>query len=91
RLDIINKCFSKKTTEDILLSLENEAEIRGEKWIINAINAMKHASPTSLKICLKSIREGRSLTLEDCLRCDYTIFRHMTRGALTNDCLEVCI
>ncbi|KAK4406473.1 putative 3-hydroxyisobutyryl-CoA hydrolase 3 [Sesamum angolense] len=85
RLDIINKCFSKKTVEDILSSLETEALSCKDKWMVNAINSIKYASPTSLKIFLKSvsidhvlilqIRGGRSSTVEECLRHDYTIWK----------------
>ncbi|XP_020552823.1 probable 3-hydroxyisobutyryl-CoA hydrolase 3 isoform X2 [Sesamum indicum] len=88
RLDIINKCFSKKSVEDILTSLETEVVRCGDKWMANAINSMKRASPTSLKICLKSIREGRSSTLEECLRRDYIVSRHMVRRTFNNDFFE---
>ncbi|KAL2230610.1 UNVERIFIED_CONTAM: putative 3-hydroxyisobutyryl-CoA hydrolase 3, partial [Sesamum indicum] len=88
RLDIINKCLSKKTVEDILSSLETEVESCKDKWMVKAINSIKYASPTSLKIFLRSIREGRSLTMEECLRHDYTIVRHMLRRTLHNDFFE---
>ncbi|KAL0455656.1 UNVERIFIED_CONTAM: putative 3-hydroxyisobutyryl-CoA hydrolase 2 [Sesamum latifolium] len=88
RLDIINKCFSKKTVEDILSSLETEVLSCKHKWMVNAINSIKYASPTCLKIFLKSIREGRSSTVEECLRNDYIIVRHMLRRTLNNDFFE---
>ncbi|KAL8542044.1 hypothetical protein ACS0TY_003053 [Phlomoides rotata] len=88
RLDIINKCFSKKTVEDILSSLETEVENCGDEWMVNAIFSMKSASPTSLKITLKNIREGRYATREECLKRDYTIFRHVTRRKLSRDINE---
>ncbi|KAL0310297.1 UNVERIFIED_CONTAM: hypothetical protein Scaly_2941700 [Sesamum calycinum] len=81
--------------------------------MVNAINSIKYASPTSLKIFLKSvissytffilstillvsidhvlilqIRGGRSSTVEECLRHDYTIVRHMLRRTLNNDFFE---
>ncbi|KAJ6383172.1 hypothetical protein OIU77_031572 [Salix suchowensis] len=55
RMEIINKCFSRKTVEEILSSLEREAEDREEKWILEAIKSMKSACPISLKISLKSV------------------------------------
>ncbi|KAK4431215.1 putative 3-hydroxyisobutyryl-CoA hydrolase 3 [Sesamum alatum] len=88
RLDIINKCFSKKTVEEILTSIETEVVHCKDKWLVAAINSMKYASPTSLKICLKSIREGRSSTLEDCLTRDYIISRHLARRTFNNDGFE---
>ncbi|GAB4836193.1 hypothetical protein Ancab_001107 [Ancistrocladus abbreviatus] len=88
RLKTINRCFSGKTVEEILLSLENEAASGAEKWIDKAISSMKAASPTSLKIALRSIREGRGQTLEQCLIREYTIARHMVRRTVSNDFYE---
>ncbi|KAK3000413.1 hypothetical protein RJ639_022287 [Escallonia herrerae] len=56
RLEIVNVCFSKKTVEEILLSLENEVSRGADKWVAKAISSMKSASPTSLKIFLRSVR-----------------------------------
>ncbi|XP_022634071.1 probable 3-hydroxyisobutyryl-CoA hydrolase 3 [Vigna radiata var. radiata] len=55
RLEVINKCFSKETVEEILESLEeHESENGAEKWITNALSFMRSSCPTSLKIFLKS-------------------------------------
>ena len=35
---------------------EEIIEYDGEKWMIEAMKSMKAASPTSLKICLRSVR-----------------------------------
>ncbi|KAJ6915435.1 hypothetical protein NC651_017435 [Populus alba x Populus x berolinensis] len=59
RLEIINKCFSRKTVEEILSSLESEAGNRADKWVLEAIKSMKAASPISLKISLKSWEPAR--------------------------------
>ncbi|KAL3360805.1 hypothetical protein AABB24_013988 [Solanum stoloniferum] len=55
RLDIINGCFGKDTVEEILFALEKENTAMNDKWIANAIKSMKLASPTSLKITLRSV------------------------------------
>ncbi|KAK3014418.1 hypothetical protein RJ639_009087, partial [Escallonia herrerae] len=55
RLEIVNECFSKKTVEEILLSLENEVSRGADEWVAKAISSMKSASPTSLKIFLRSV------------------------------------
>ncbi|KAJ6743759.1 3-HYDROXYISOBUTYRYL-COA HYDROLASE-RELATED [Salix viminalis] len=88
RMEIINKCFSRKTVEEILSSLEREAEDREEKWILEAIKSMKSACPISLKISLKSIREGREQTLDQCLAREYNIFCHIKRRTVSNDFFE---
>ncbi|KAK6782087.1 hypothetical protein RDI58_019883 [Solanum bulbocastanum] len=48
-----------------------------DKWITNAIKSMKLASPTSLKITLKFIREGRKQTLRQCLIREFNISSHI--------------
>ncbi|KAF8044444.1 hypothetical protein BT93_A2435 [Corymbia citriodora subsp. variegata] len=89
RLKIINKCFSRQTVEDILNSLEKELlDNLAEKWIADAVKSMKSASPTSLKIFLRSIREGRGQTIERCLAREYTIFCNILRRKITNDFYE---
>ncbi|KAL6326298.1 hypothetical protein AAG906_004795 [Vitis piasezkii] len=88
RLETINKCFSRRTVEEILSMLENEAANGDNKWIIQAISSMKSASPTSLKIFLKLIREGRAKELKDCLIQDYTIACHLFRRSFNPDFIE---
>ncbi|KAI3407312.1 uncharacterized protein J3R85_021107 [Psidium guajava] len=89
RLKRINQCFSRQTVEGILHSLEKELlDNMAEKWIAAAVNSMKAASPTSLKIFLRSIREGRGQTIEQCLARDYTIFCNIVRRKITNDFYE---
>ncbi|KAF7138844.1 hypothetical protein RHSIM_Rhsim07G0072300 [Rhododendron simsii] len=87
RLETINKCFCKDTVEEILLSLE-EMSSGVDKWIVEAISSLKSASPTSLKIGLRSIREGRKQTLELCIAREYIICSHVVRGTVTNDFFE---
>ncbi|KAL6008482.1 hypothetical protein ACLOJK_033994 [Asimina triloba] len=65
RLDIIDKCFSKATVEEIISALEDEAENRADEsndWIVKAIKSLKMASPLALKV-----REGRTDDLRRCL------------------------
>ncbi|XP_011008676.1 PREDICTED: 3-hydroxyisobutyryl-CoA hydrolase 1-like isoform X2 [Populus euphratica] len=88
RLEIINKCFSRKTVEEILSSLEIEAGNRADKWVLEAIKSMKAASPISLKISLKSIREGRVQELDQCLAREYNIFCHIMRRTVSIDFFE---
>ncbi|XP_061974820.1 3-hydroxyisobutyryl-CoA hydrolase 1-like [Populus nigra] len=88
RLEVINKCFSKETVEEVLLSLENEVENRTEKWILLAIKSIKSVSPISLKIALRSIREGRTQNLKQCLVREYTICCNCIRATVSNDALE---
>ncbi|KAF6155532.1 hypothetical protein GIB67_017887 [Kingdonia uniflora] len=89
-LDIINKCFSKNTVEEILSSLENEYIGKEVKWISAAIRSLKTASPLGLKIFLRSIREGRTQDLKQCLVREYRLSSHVLRRTISNDFYEGC-
>ncbi|KAL6327541.1 hypothetical protein AAG906_021633 [Vitis piasezkii] len=80
--------FLKGTVEEILSTLENEVVNGDNKWIVHTISSMTSASPTSLKIFLKLIREGRTKELKDCLIQDYTIVCHLIRRTLNLDFVE---
>ncbi|KAL5755535.1 hypothetical protein ACOSQ2_020281 [Xanthoceras sorbifolium] len=89
RLEIVNKCFSGETVEDILLALEKQIENGStEKWMVDAINSMKSSTPTGLKLFLRSIREGRRQNLEECLVLEYTVVCHVIRRTMSNDFYE---
>ncbi|QCD95022.1 3-hydroxyisobutyryl-CoA hydrolase [Vigna unguiculata] len=88
RLEVINKCFSKGTVEEIIICLEKELENGGEKWIKDALSSMSSSCPLSLKIFLKSIRLGRVQNFKQCLHRDYTIGAHMLRRTVSNDFYE---
>ncbi|KAI4347410.1 hypothetical protein L6164_008225 [Bauhinia variegata] len=93
RLETINKCFSKGTVEEIILSLENERENGAENWMTDALNSMRYSSPTSLKLFLRVvriiIREGRhEQNIGKSLAKDYIISYHMFRRTVSNDFYE---
>ncbi|OMO78089.1 hypothetical protein CCACVL1_14657 [Corchorus capsularis] len=67
---------------------EKEMENKAEKWMIEAVKSMKAASPSSLKIFLRSIREGRKQTLEQCLAREYITLSHIFRGSMNSDFCE---
>lgn len=90
RLDVINKCFSRKTVEDIISALEKEAANQKDSWISSIIETLKKASPTSLKISLRSIREGRLQGIGQCLIREYRMVCHVLRGELSKDFFEGC-
>ncbi|CAM0956098.1 unnamed protein product [Alopecurus aequalis] len=90
RLEIINKCFSKRTVEEIISALEQEAPSVADEWVTVAIKSLRKASPTSLKISLASIREGRLQTVGECLRREYRMVCHVMRGDFSRDFFEGC-
>jgi 3-hydroxyisobutyryl-CoA hydrolase len=90
RLEIIEKCFSKETVEDILSALELEAKSVADQWLNSSIQSMKKASPVSLKITLRSIREGRRQQLHECLVREYRMTCHVILRKISSDFYEGC-
>ncbi|XP_069143557.1 3-hydroxyisobutyryl-CoA hydrolase-like protein 5 [Solanum lycopersicum] len=80
KLSIINECFSKDSVEEIIESFEAEGSRKGNDWILAVLKSLKKASPTALKITLRSIREGRTQTISECLRISMNIQRAITSG-----------
>jgi 3-hydroxyisobutyryl-CoA hydrolase len=76
RLDVIDKCFSHETVEEIVDALESEAARLDEEWCTLALKRLKEASPLALKVSLRSIREGRYQTLDECLVREYRMSMH---------------
>ncbi|KAK9095469.1 hypothetical protein Scep_026938 [Stephania cephalantha] len=71
RIETIDKCFSLGTVEEIIDALESEASISSDEWCTATLKRLKEASPLGLKLALKSIREGRYQTLDQCLIREY--------------------
>ncbi|XP_019100814.1 PREDICTED: probable 3-hydroxyisobutyryl-CoA hydrolase 3 [Camelina sativa] len=90
RLDVIDRCFSRRTVEDIISALEREFTQRPDDWISSTTQALKKASPSSLKISLRSIREGRLQGVGHCLIRDYRMVCHVMKGDLSKDIVEGC-
>ncbi|XP_040930704.1 3-hydroxyisobutyryl-CoA hydrolase 1 isoform X2 [Gossypium hirsutum] len=90
RLDVIDRCFSQRTVEEILSALEREVVDQRDGWISATIQTLKKASPTSLKISLRSIRVGRVQGVGACLTREYRMVCHVMRGEFSNDFLEGC-
>ncbi|GAB4837704.1 hypothetical protein Ancab_002557 [Ancistrocladus abbreviatus] len=90
RIELINKCFSKNTVEEILQALVQEKEVNGvaDKWLVNAINSIKQASPSSLKIFLRSVREGREQRLYQCLIREHIITGNIFSRRISDDFYE---
>ncbi|XP_020551231.1 3-hydroxyisobutyryl-CoA hydrolase-like protein 1, mitochondrial isoform X3 [Sesamum indicum] len=88
RIDTLDKCFSQDTVEEIIESLENEAAKTNEVWCTSALKKLKEASPLSLKVSLKSIREGRFQTLDQCLIREYRMCLQGISGQISGDFCE---
>ncbi|KAK9911351.1 hypothetical protein M0R45_035267 [Rubus argutus] len=90
RMDVINKCFSRRTVEEIFSALEAEAANGENDWLLTTIQSLKKASPMSLKISLRSIREGRLQGVGQCLVREYRMVCHVMQGEVSKDFREGC-
>ncbi|CAN4092603.1 unnamed protein product [Withania somnifera] len=88
KFEKIDKCFSKDTVEEIIEALEREASESHDEWCDTALNKIKEASPLSLKVALKSIREGRFQPLDQCLVREYRISVNWVSKRVSNDFCE---
>ncbi len=72
-LEKISSHFSKDTVEEIVSSLE---AAKDDQWAQKVSKTMSRMSPTSLKVALRQLREGKRLaTLEECLQMEYRLVR----------------
>ncbi|XP_068650295.1 small ribosomal subunit protein mS47 [Aristolochia californica] len=88
RIETIDKCFGLETVEEIIDALESEVAKSGEEWATLALRKLKEASPLFLKISLKSVREGRYQSLDQCLVREYRMSLHGISKLVSNDFCE---
>ncbi|EHS53345.1 Enoyl-CoA hydratase/isomerase [Rhizobium sp. PDO1-076] len=70
---LIDRCFSFDTVEEIVAALEREtSELAAKTLVTRTLAAMRAKSPTSLKVTLRMLREARrSKDLETCLEREF--------------------
>lgn len=68
-VNTINATFNANTVEGILRNLEED----GSDWSKKQYETIKRMSPSSLKVTLRQIREGKGLSLMDVLRMEYRL------------------
>ncbi|XP_020208766.1 3-hydroxyisobutyryl-CoA hydrolase-like protein 1, mitochondrial [Cajanus cajan] len=88
RIEILDKCFCHDTVEEIVDAMENAASETNDPWCISTLNRLKEASPLSLKVSLRSIREGRFQTLDQCLMREYRMTLQSIHMQISGDFCE---
>ncbi|KAK3438045.1 hypothetical protein EUGRSUZ_C02530 [Eucalyptus grandis] len=71
QIEVIDKCFSHDTVEEIIHALEIEAADSHDEWCAMTLEGLMEASPLSLKVTLRSV--SRFHTLDQCLTREYRI------------------
>ncbi|GAB2227724.1 hypothetical protein Droror1_Dr00009551 [Drosera rotundifolia] len=88
KLDIIDKCFSHDSVEEIVDALEKVAAESHDEWCYCALKKLKEASPLSLKVTLQSIRDSRFQPLDKCLAQEYRISLNCISKGVSDDFCE---
>lgn len=78
-LDIVRRCFSGRSVEDIVARLRSE-KFDGKGFAQGVLADLGRASPLSLKITYRHIREARALGLRLTLQRDYRLATRLLEG-----------
>ena len=68
----IDKCFDGDTVDEIYENLH----LDGSDWAMETIRTLNKMSPTSLKVSLRSMKEGKNLPLRECLKMEFLLTIH---------------
>ncbi|CAM6066998.1 unnamed protein product [Sphagnum tenellum] len=88
--EAIDSCFQKENMEEIMHAVEAEAQQSADEWYENTLNSLKKMSPISLKVTLRSIREGRQQSLHQCLEHEYRVSVNAVNAEVSTDFYEGC-
>ncbi|KFQ12489.1 hypothetical protein N330_04724, partial [Leptosomus discolor] len=75
-MDKINSLFSANSMEEIVKKLKQD----GSPFAIKQLETINKMSPTSLKMTLRQLREGASMSLQDVLTMEYRLSQACMRG-----------
>ncbi|WMV50874.1 hypothetical protein MTR67_044259, partial [Solanum verrucosum] len=78
RIEILNKCFSNETMEEIIDSLESETTKTADAWCISTLKTLREVSPLSLKVSLRSGVRARMLDKDHSPKWDPPSLEHVT-------------
>jgi enoyl-CoA hydratase len=72
----VDNIFGLPSVEEILEGLDGE----GNEWTTATAAAIRAKSPTSLKIAFREVREGKTLSFDDCMRLEFRIASRVLAG-----------
>ncbi|XP_021735748.1 3-hydroxyisobutyryl-CoA hydrolase-like protein 2, mitochondrial [Chenopodium quinoa] len=88
KIETIDRCFSHDTVEEIVDALEKEAANSSDEWCKATLKKLKEASPLTLKVTLRSIRDGRFQPIDKCLAREYRTTVNCISKRVSNDFCE---
>jgi len=65
----IEKAFSGETVEDIVKNLHSD----GSEWAMSTLQLISKMSPTAMKVTLRQIQLGKTMTLRECLQMEFRL------------------
>lgn len=68
----IEKSFDGDTVEEIVKSLHAD----GSEWAMSTLKLLSKMSPASLKITLRQLQLGKTMTLRECLQMEFRLAAH---------------
>ncbi|KAG5685086.1 hypothetical protein PVAND_014287 [Polypedilum vanderplanki] len=68
----IEKAFGGDTMEQILKNLHSD----GSEWAMSTLKLISKMSPTSLKVTLRQLQLGKSMSLRECLQMEFRLAVH---------------
>ncbi|NWV64167.1 HIBCH protein, partial [Malurus elegans] len=75
-MDKINSIFSANSMEEIVKKLKQD----GSPFAMRQLETLNKMSPTSLKLTLRQLREGASMSLQDVLKMEYRLSQACMKG-----------
>jgi enoyl-CoA hydratase len=75
RRAVIDRVFSRSSVEKIMDALDHEGP-----WGRETAGLLAARSPTSLKLTLRAMREGRALDFDSCMRMEYRLTNRVLEG-----------
>ncbi|CAN6461565.1 unnamed protein product [Victoria cruziana] len=88
RIEMVDKIFGNDSVEEIIDALENEIATSSNNWCSSTLKKLKEASPLSLKVTLRSIREGRYQSFDECLKREYRMSLNGISKKISSDFFE---
>lgn len=68
----IEQAFGGDSVEQILKNLHDD----GSEWAMSTLKLMSKMSPTSLKVTLRQLQLGKTMTLRECLQMEFRLAAH---------------
>jgi enoyl-CoA hydratase len=76
RRPLIDRCFGHERVEDIMAALDANSD----PFATHAAATLRTMSPTSLKLTLKELRKGASMTFDECMIMEYRLSQSVLAG-----------